>query len=258
MNNKIYDINRSISLLIEKFDKIYKSGWFEKTTNNQGECGNNFEKLIGKTNDNFQVPDFQGIEIKTKKESMYDKYITLFNLTPLGKDFFEITRLKNHYEYPDKDLRNCKVLNGDVCCENKNKLGSNYFQTSICYKNQKINLLIFNKYYRLIDNNTYWTFEMLKERIDLKLKYLAIVTIKTKKSNGKQYYKYENLDIYEYLGFEFFLNAIKKDYIRIQFKIGVFKSGKRIGQTHDRGTGFQIHEKHINSLYKKIYSNKKQ
>lgn len=258
MKDNLYDIDKSIKSLISNFEKISKNGWFIKETINPGEIGNNFEKLLGKSCDNFQVADYEGIEIKTKSKSKYSEYITLFNLTPIGKDFFEINRLKNTYGYPDLDLKDCKVLNGDIFCKTKNKIGAKfYFQTKLDNENQKLKLLVFNKYNELIDEQTFWTYEMIKERIAYKLEYLALISVQTKIINNKKIYKYEHMDIYKFINFENFINAIENDYIRIQLKIGVFKSGKRIGQTHDRGTGFQINKNHIESLYKKIYSSNK-
>lgn len=255
--NNFFNIDESIEQLIKIFNITSKKGWFKKSTNNSAEIGNNFEKILGKEQDNLQVPDFYGIEIKTKTKGIYEDYITLFNLTPLGKDFYEINRLKEKYGYPDTQLRNCKILNGDIFCKNKNKIGSKYyFQTQVKYNENKIELSIFNKYGFLIDNHTFWPFETIKERINCKLNYLALISVVTKKINGKLYYKYENLEIYEFINFDHFLKAVENNYIKIQLKVGVFKSGKRFGQTHDRGTGFQINKKHINSIYKKIYSNK--
>ena len=172
------------------------------------------------------MPDFYGIEIKTKTKSIYENYITLFNLTPLGKDFYEINRLKEKYGYPDMQLKTCKILNGDIFCKEKNKIGAkHYFQTKLNYNEGKIELLVFNKYGILIDNYAFWPFETIKERINCKLKYLALIGVITKKRNGKKYYKYEDLEIYEFINFNQFIKAIENDYVKIQFKVGVFKSG---------------------------------
>lgn len=259
MNYDFFNIDNSIEELVKNFKKISRKGWFLKKARDNGEAGNKFEFLLGKSTDNLQVPDFYGIEIKTKKINSSDNYITLFNAVPYGRDFFEIDRLKNEYGYPDSDLRDCNVLNGDIFCKNKNRIGAKfYFQSQIDNKNQKINLLIFNRFGKLIDNYTFWPFETIKEKLYFKVQYLALINVRTKRVNGKQYYKYEDIEIFKIKNFESFIKAIQNDFIRIQLKIGVFKSGKRFGQTHDRGTGFQINQKHINYIYDKIYSSKKQ
>lgn len=259
MDYNFFDINNSIKDLVTNFNRISQKGWFLKKSFDDGEVGNKFESLLGKSTDNLQVPDFYGIELKTKKINSYDNYITLFNAVPYGKDFFEIDRLKKEYGYPDSDLKDCNVLNGDIFCKTKNRIGVKfYFQSQIDNINQRINLLIYNRFGKLIDNCTFWPFEIIKEKIYFKVQYLAIINVRTKFEKGRQYYKYENIEIFKVKDFESFIKAIQNDYIRIQLKIGVFKSGKRFGQTHDRGTGFQINQKYINYVYDKIYSSKKQ
>lgn len=256
MIDNFYDIEKSISLLINNFKKINKLGWILKKTSNDGEFGNTLENLLGKTNNDLQIPDFEGIEIKTKTINSLNNYITFFNLSPYGKDFFEIERLKNTYGYPDSTLKQYKVLNGDVFCKTKSKIGAKYkFQTKIDYKKQKINLLIYNTQEKLVDDYIFWPFELLKEKFSCKAKYLALIKVKTKKMNKKTYYKYESMDIYKFISFENFLTAIENNYIKIQFKIGIFKTGKRIGETHNRGTGFQINEKYMTKVYKRICKN---
>lgn len=257
MNENYYDINDSIENLILKFRKIAEKGWIKKETNNPGEYGLNFEELLGNNKNDLQIADYKGIELKTKSHGKYSQYITLFNLTPLGKEFFEINRLKTNYGYPDKQLKNCNILNGDVFCNSKNKIGAKfYFQLKVNKQENHINLLIFDKFNNLIDNYTFWPYDLIKERIYCKLKYLALITVETRLKAKEKYYKYTNIEIYQFKTFDDFINAIEKDYIKIQFKIGVFKSGKRTGQTHDRGTGFQINKENITSIYNKIYPTK--
>jgi len=254
MNNRFFNIENSIKTLITKFNKISQQGWFIKESNNHGEFGNNFEKLIGKHHDDLPIYDFQGIEIKTKKINSCNDYITLFNAIPYGKDFFEIERIKKEYGYPDKDLKNCNIFNGDIYYRKIKKIGNKFqFQIRIEQSEQKIKIIVFNHLGQIIDDSIYWPYEILKQKIYQKIEYLAIIKVKTKMINKIEYYKYEKISIYKFIDFETFLNAIRNDYIRIQVKIGVFKTGNRIGQTHNRGIGFQISENFIDKLYNRIF-----
>jgi len=254
MINEIYNINESIAELIYKFKEINKIGWIQKKSSNLGEAGKNIEVLLGKENNNLQIPDFEGIELKTKKENAYNNFITLFNCTPYGNDFFEIKRLQEKYGYPDKLLKEYKVLNTEIFNDCKKKVGSKYyFELSIDKNSEKIFLLVFDKDKHLIDKSTFWPFEILKRQLYGKLQYLALISVSTKCYNGKVYYKYNSLKIYKLKGFKKFIALIEKGKIKILFKIGIFKSGKRIGKTHDRGTAFQIDINNIHLLYKKIY-----
>jgi len=256
----IYEIDKSISNLIDKFEKISKMGWILKETTNDGEAGNNMEKLLGLNTNDFQIPDYEGIEIKTKKHNGYNNFITLFNCIPQGNNFFEIQRIKETYGYPDKDLKEFKVFNGDVYCNKKNKVGALYsFCLDVSKENGKINLLVYSDKNKLIDSSSYWNIENLKEIFSRKNKYMAIITVESKTIKRQKYYKYTQIKILKAKDFECFIKSLVKGFIKIQFKIGVYKKGKALGRTHDRGTGFLINLNHINELYETIYesNNKK-
>ena len=63
------DINESFNDLKKKFDKIKKMGYIKgKNQRNKGNSGLTFENLIGKENDEFQIADYNGIEIKVKNK----------------------------------------------------------------------------------------------------------------------------------------------------------------------------------------------
>lgn len=256
MIDNIYDIKESIHQLVNKFNNISKLGWINKKTSNEGEAGNNIEVLLGKENNDFQIPDFDGIEIKTKQENAFNSYITLFNCIPYGKDFFEIKRIKEKYGYPDSTLKEYKVFNGEVFCNFKKKIGAKFFfELKVNRELKRINLLIFDIYGNLIDCSTYWPFDILEQKLYCKLKYLALIKVSNKFYNGKRYYKYNSLEIFKLKDFEQFLNLIEQRHIKILFRIGIFKTGKRIGKIHDRGTSFQINTDYINLLYDEIYPN---
>ena len=60
-----YNLNESIKNLKEKFNEVKNMGYVKGIKQkSQGNSGLTFEKLIGKENDNFQIADYDGIEIK--------------------------------------------------------------------------------------------------------------------------------------------------------------------------------------------------
>ena len=52
--------------LQKKIKYIKKLGWIKCNNNYSNVAGITFEKLIGKEIENFPIPDYNGIEIKTK------------------------------------------------------------------------------------------------------------------------------------------------------------------------------------------------
>lgn len=57
------------------------------------------------------------------------------------------------------------------------------------------------------------------------------------------------MEIYKLKSFSTFIDLIEKGIIKVQFKIGRFKKGKRMGEIHDRGTGFQIKTSDLTKLF---------
>ena len=62
----------------------------------------------------------------------------------------------------------------------------------------------------LISDEIYWTFELLEERINLKLKKLALVKCCTKRKDNIEYYWYYQINFYKNIDFLKFLKAIEK------------------------------------------------
>ncbi len=242
----------NIQKLKTEFERIYKLGWIKCNSKGTGSAGNTFELLLKKPIENFEIPDFEDIEIKTKKIFCGD-YITLFSATPDGKYLFEIKRLRNTYGYPHKKEKNIKVLNISVFAKKITTLGSRFlFSLKVEKEQQKIFLCVLNRNNEIIDMNTFWTFELLEEKLYRKLKTLAIVDVLQKKVNGQSFYKYDNITFYKLKNFDEFINLIENGVIRITFKIGTFCSGKRYGEIHDHGTSFDIKEKDLEKLYNLI------
>ena len=60
------------------------------------------------------------------------------------------------------------------------------------------------------------------------------------------------MDIYKLKNFDTFINLIDLGVIEITFKIGVHKSGSKLGKVYDHGTDFSIKASNIELLYDKI------
>lgn len=245
-------VKEDIEALKSKFNKIKKMGWMELDKTNSGYIGITLEKLVGVTTNEFEIPDFGSIEIKTKSKSKFD-YISLFNCVPTGPHYHEIERIKDLFGYPDSQLNNFKVFNGEVFCNKLTKVGNRYYFKLNVYKEYKIiTLSVYDKRNNKIEEKTYWDFDVLEEKLNRKLTYLALISVDKKIINGKKFFKYSTLNLYKLRGFDDFIDLIENGFIKITFKIGVFRDTKRLGKIHDRGTAFSIEEKNINKLFEYI------
>lgn len=245
--------NNDIQNLINIFKAIKNKHWIKSLRSGTTGIGYTFETLIGKNEENFELPDYYSIEIKTKHK--YSKgFITLFNANPDGELLFPIERIINNFGYPDKDFPEYKVFNVSINSNDLLYINKGYkMQLKVDRIKKKIILIAYNFYNKEIKTNISWSFEMLNEKIKRKNNYLALVIADSKKIDNIEYFKYENIFFYKIKTFEDFINLIEKGIIRITFKISIFKSGKRKGQIHNHGTGFDININDISKLYNKLW-----
>lgn len=245
-------ITEELNNLKKEFERIKSMGYVKASRSGYTGIGKTFEDLLGKKEDSLELPDYHGIEIKTKR-GYTRSYTTLFGATPQGKKEFEIKRLRNAYGYPDPIYKSQKLLNTSVQANCSTLVGNRYlFKLIVDYEEQKVFLLVTDKNMNFIEKKSYWTFEVLKEKLERKLQYMALVKAWPNTINGEEYYKYYDIDFYILKSFEDFLKLIEEGTVRVTFKIGIFKKGRRAGEIHDRGTSFEIQEIDMLKLFDKI------
>lgn len=246
------NMKNNITNLKRKFLKIKEMKYVKSINNNNSGMGLTFEKLLGKKIDNFPLPDYHNIEIKTKL-AYSNSPITLFRLAPEGNSLFEVNRLVNNYGYYTKNSKEYKYLNGKVYAGIKSKLNYNYmFELRNNYDSNKLEMLIYNRSGKLIDSSTYWDFSKLENALFRKLQYLAIVVTYSTTIHNDRYYKYYKLKIYKLKTFMDFLKGIDCGLISVGFSVDVYKSGVKKGQPHDHGVCFQIDENNIYKIFKRL------
>lgn len=236
--------------LKKEIEKIKKMGWIECDKKNTGGAGLKLENLLNLNTGNFEIPDYNNIEIKTKISSIR-KTINLFNAAP-DSYLFEIKRIYELYSYPSYQMNQTKVLNVSIRCNKRTYVQSDiYFSIKVNRKKKNINLIVTNMNGTIIDDITSWSFDLLQEKLERKLKFLCYIEGRKYYYNNKMYIKYCNDSYYKLKSFEQFINLIEKGIISINFRIGIFQYGKRKGQIHDHGTSFSIHEDNLSLLFDK-------
>lgn len=237
------------------FHKIKEIGWIKGTVNGYCDVGKTFEKLIGVEKNDFEIPDYKEIEIKTKRSKIHP-YTTLFNCKPDGPFYMEAERLKDMYGYPDRDIPEYKVLNNSIFCNKFTTIGNKFkFKLEVDEAKEKVYLGIYDINENLIEKTTYWDFDSLEKKLYRKMKTLAYIHACKKYSNGVTYFKYDHIDFYKLKSFDHFIEAMKKGKIRVTFKICVEKKGEKLGKTSNHGTGFDIKEVDLLEIYDSISVN---
>ena len=237
--------------LKNKFETIKKLGWIKSIRKGSTGIGATFEKLLGVNENSFEIPDFDGIEIKTKR-NYSNSFTSLFNYSPEGKYSYEIEKIKDKYGYPDKIIKKYKVLNKSFYCNTKIRVSNYYFILKVNMESKKIILNIIDLYGKLVENNIYWDFDEIKEKLNRKLHFLAFVNASRKIINNDEYFKYYKMDLYELKDFNTFIYLVEKGIIRITFKMSIFREGTKIGQLHNHGTSFDIKEEDLSKLFNRI------
>lgn len=234
------------------FEKVKNKGWIKSLRKGDTGIGYTFETLIGKKEENLPISDYGAIEIKTTRKYSR-KRIHLFSAVPDGDYLFPIKRILDTLGYPDKEQPKYKVFQMGFNGKSFSNIG--YYKKGIIkinYNQKKIDFVVLKSNGYNIEINISWSFQLLYQRLYLKLKKLAYITAESKFKNGEEYFYYSSLRMYKLKNFTTFLKLIEIGDIEIRFSIGVFKSGKREGQIHDRGTCFSISEKNIDKLFTEI------
>ena len=136
MLNSDDTIKEGIKKLNNEFNRIKRMGYVPEVHSGYGGVGDTFERLLGKEKSDFCVPDYDGIEIKTRR-SFSKSLISLFSSVPDGEELFELDRLREKYGYPDKEIKNAKVLYsvvyGNMLCQ----VGARYFFKLVVDRKEK-------------------------------------------------------------------------------------------------------------------------
>jgi len=242
-------MKKNIERLKSEFERIKAKGYIRGICNNYSAIGRTFENELNLPENSFSVPDYYGIEIKTRRA--YSKScITLFNATPDGEGLFEIKRLKNTYGYPSRKNRKYKVIYIEAYGNKLNFGGIKYkYKLDVSRSERKVFLSVYDRYDRFIERKVYWSFDYLEERLNNKLKYLAVINTWTNTKDGWNYFKYYKMDIYKYTNFESFINLIENGTIKLHIKVDIYTNPKHYGKSYDHGCGFVIEECNLSKLF---------
>lgn len=246
------EIREKIIILKKKFNAIEEKGWIRATSNGRGNIGMTFEKELGIIPNQFEIPDFAGIEIKTKQDDT-TPFITLFSATFDGKYLFEMKRIAETYGEFDKFFVDKKILYRAVNSSFFSDVGNGIkFKIDVSYEDKKVYLLVYDCKNKLIERQSYWTFDLLKEKLERKLSYLALVSAKRSFAGDKTYFYYYDIKFMQLKSFDTFLELLDSGKIYVYFKFGVYRSGSRIGNSCDHGTSFDIRRNDLDKLFSHI------
>ena len=225
--------------LIDLFNDIKKRGWIETKRYGDQCLGNTFEDLIGKKEDNSPKADYYGIELKSHR-TITTSLMTLFSKAPSYPRGVN-TYLRKTYGVPE-DSFGMNILNTTLSGNKENShRGGHSFKAVVDNKSERIYLQIRElKTNKIVENDIYWSFKVLKTALENKLKTIAILYGDEKVENGHRYVRYTQMKLLTGLTLEKLIKCIENGELYIDIRLGVYLTGKNVGKTHDHGTAFRI------------------
>lgn len=213
--------------------------------------GKTLEDAIGVIENNIDAPDLHGFEIKSQR-ALSESYVTLFTKAPTYPKAVN-NKLRNTYGSNDSQFNDIKVLHTSIF-----ETRWNTHIAGFSYKlkrddvAQKLYLLVKNMYTDdIVENDIYWTYDVLKNIFATKLENLAFIQADTRKVEGQEHFTFKACSLFYGITLDSFLTHITNGDIMFDIRIGAYKnpSSKTYGKTHDHGSGFRIKKEKLVSLY---------
>ena len=234
----------------EDFKKIKQMGFIDSKRFHDTGIGKTFEDFIGVIENNKSSADYKGIlELKSARE-LSEAMITLFTKSPDPRGVN--TKLKNIFGYPDEEFPSISILHTTFSAIRFNTSKGGFgFLLDIDYKKRKIFIRVKNLKTGKIDKSieAFYPFENLIKKLENKCKYIIFISAEHKKIDGKEFFKFNKAILLSGLTFDKFLAFIEKGFIKYDFRLGIFRSGRNRGKKHDHGSGFRVLKKDLNKVF---------
>ena len=247
-------IEENVKKLLVEFYLIQCKGWVKSQGKGTSAAGTTLEYLLGKKEDAKSLPDYYGIELKTKlATSTYP--IRLFsavldNRPNVMNELYEKCSWKRTRNEGERELYD--FINATKFSNTHRKYA---FKLNVDRKKKRVDLLLYNNWdKKMINNNMSWSFDELELRLTTKLSCLAIIHAwkKTLKSTNSEYFKYTNMNLYYLKSFKNFIDLLDNGKIGVDLKMYPYYTGENRGKLRNRETTFVISEEDIPLLFDKI------
>lgn len=223
--------------LVEKLKKIKAKGFVKTHRAHDTGIGKTLEDLLEVKENNLRLPDIGEVELKAKRLDS-GSMLTLATKSPEPRGVNKI--LFENYKYLDEE--NCHCLHCTACGSKFNPQG---FKLNIAGG-------------KLILENTnnieaYWPISIFDSVLNSKSGKILLVFAKTKgeRKTPSERFHYVEAYLLSGLSMKKFRNAIKNDKLKVDIRIGVYRSGKEKGKYHDHGTGLRIDKRNFLELFNK-------
>lgn len=247
-------------LLKTRLVEIKKMGWVKnQRPGNIGGIGNTLEDLLDVAENSLQAPDFGAWELKSQRANT-GSLLTLFHCEPEPRNARVVRDVLlplygwPHQEAGTKYPADEKSFRQTISTDFYSERG---FMVHIDRKNQRI--FVSFDYSRIHSRHSqwrshvrteagtgdirptpYWTFAEIEGKLNTKLKNLMYVKAETKRIQGEEFFRYNQIEAYIDPMLDRFLKLLGDGLIFVDFDA-------RTG--HNHGTKFRIRPEAKNDLY---------
>lgn len=224
--------------LKKKLEEIKKKGFIKTHRAHDTGIGKTLEDLLNIEENNLRLPDVGDIELKAKRIDS-NSMLTIATKSPEPKGTNKL--LFEKYKYFDEDWN--YSLHSTVYGSRKNSQS-----LQVVFENNR--LVLKNK----LNIEAYWPISIFNDVLRSKSDKILLVFAETKgerKTKNEQFHYIEAYMLSK-LNIDKFKTAIESDKLKIDIRIGSYKSGKNKGKYHDHGTGFRINKKDFLHLFDKF------
>lgn len=231
----------TLKKLKKQLEEIKNKGFVKTHRLNDTGIGKTLEDLLGIEENNLMIPDVGDIELKAKRIGS-DSMLTIATKSPEPKGVNKV--LFENYKY--KDAEGSYNLHTTVYGSRENPQS---FQ--VIFKNDK--LVLRNR----CEIEAFWPISIFDDVLKAKSNEILLVFAETKGERKTKNEKFHYVEAYLLSGLDIdkFKMAVENDQLKVDIRIGAYRSGKNKGKYHDHGTGFRINKRDFLQLfgkYKKV------
>lgn len=233
------------------FLAIKEKGFVESHRKHNTGIGKTFEDLIGIIENNNFLADYEDVlELKSSRE-LSNSMVTLFTKAPTHPKGIN-SIMKERFGEPDQKAEGLKTIHTTFSALKFNTFFKRFgFKLEVNEEKRKIYILVKNlETDKIEDIEIYYEFYEIKNIIEKKLDYIAYIKAETKKEKEKEFFNFKKAILLSDLTFDKFIQFIKEGLILYDIRIGVCRSGKMKGKTHDHGSGFRVLKNNLNKVFK--------
>ncbi|TRZ80760.1 glycosyl hydrolase [bacterium] len=225
----------TLQKLREQLKKIKTMGFVKTHRAHDTGIGKTLEDLLGIKENNLRLPDVGDVELKAKRIDS-GSMLTVATKSPEPKGINKI--LFEKYKYLDK--------------EGKYNLHSTVYGSR---KNPQSFKIVFEGEKLVLKNKSkiaaYWPIAIFDDVLKAKSDKILVVFAETKGERKTKNEKFHFTKAYllSNLNINKFKSAVESGKLKIDIRIGIYRSGKNKGKYHDHGTGFRINKRDFLHLF---------